>query len=375
MSEHDYRAAMFRALELAALGPAHGVNPRVGCVILDAAGTTIAEGWHQGAGTPHAEVAALQRLQAGQARGATAVVTLEPCNHTGRTGPCSQALIDAGVARVVFAISDPNQAAAGGAARLRDAGVEVVSGVLAEEASVLLDDWLVSAKLGRPFITLKWASSLDGRTAARDGSSQWITGTAARQRVHEQRAASDAIIVGTGTVLADDPSLTARGDAGELMAQQPVPVVVGLRDIPTDAAVFHHPNPPLLVRSRDLNELFADLRHRGIRRAFVEGGPTLASALVCAGLVDEYLIYLAPTLLGGNRPALGDIGVGTIQEQRRLTITSIEQLGNDLLITARPAVSAGGPTAQGPTTTDTTDTTDTIDTTDRPAPAGPREEA
>ncbi|TAM71950.1 MAG: bifunctional diaminohydroxyphosphoribosylaminopyrimidine deaminase/5-amino-6-(5-phosphoribosylamino)uracil reductase RibD [Microbacteriaceae bacterium] len=328
---------MRRALELAARGPAHGVNPRVGCVILDAAGTVIAEGWHQGAGTPHAEVAALQTLQPGAARGATAVVTLEPCNHTGRTGPCSEALIDAGVSRVVFAVSDPDRAAAGGAARLRAAAVEVIAGVLEAEASEFLGDWLVSARLGRPFITLKWASSLDGRVAAADGSSRWITGTAARQRVHEQREASDAIVVGTGTVLADNPALTARGDGGELLERQPVPVVIGYRDIPADAAVRRHPRPPVFARSHDLNALLADLRHRGIRRALVEGGPTLASVLVSAGLVDEYLIYLAPTLLGGDRTALTDIGVGTIDEQRRLEIVSIEQLGHDLLLVARPA--------------------------------------
>ncbi|HEY5222620.1 MAG TPA: bifunctional diaminohydroxyphosphoribosylaminopyrimidine deaminase/5-amino-6-(5-phosphoribosylamino)uracil reductase RibD [Microbacteriaceae bacterium] len=337
MSSADYSTAMRRALKLAARGPARGVNPRVGCLILDATGAVIAEGWHQGAGTPHAEVAALQTLEPGAARGATAIVTLEPCNHTGRTGPCSEALINAGVARVVFAVCDPDRAAAGGAARLRAAGVEVISGVLEAEATAFLGDWLIAARLGRPFITLKWASSLDGRVAATDGSSRWITGTAARQRVHEQREASDAIVVGTGTVLTDNPALTARGDGGELLERQPVPVIIGWREIPADAAVRRHPQPPVFARSHDLNALLADLRHRGIRRALVEGGPTLASALVRAGLVDEYLIYLAPTLLGGDRTALHDIGVGNIDEQRRLEITSIERLGHDLLVVARPS--------------------------------------
>ncbi|MEO8907255.1 MAG: bifunctional diaminohydroxyphosphoribosylaminopyrimidine deaminase/5-amino-6-(5-phosphoribosylamino)uracil reductase RibD [Microbacteriaceae bacterium] len=353
MSDEDYSAAMHRALELAARGPDRGINPRVGCVILDAGGAIIGEGWHQGAGTPHAEVAALQSLPPGAGHGATAVVTLEPCNHTGRTGPCSEALIDAGVARVVYAISDPDRLAAGGAARLRAAGLEVISGVLEREATEFLGDWLIAARLGRPFITLKWASSLDGRTAAADGSSRWITGTAARQRVHEQRAASDAIIVGTGTVLADDQALTARGDGGELLERQPVPVIVGQREIPADAAVWQHPQPPVIAHTHDLDELLADLRHRGIRRAFVEGGPTLASALVRAGLVDEYLIYLAPTLLGGDRTALRDIGVGSIDEQRRLEISSIERLGNDLLVIADPI--GDRPTDTRPTTTRTTE--------------------
>lgn len=362
MSSERYDVAMRRALEVASRGPDRGVNPRVGCVIVDTWGTVIAEGWHQGAGTPHAEVAALQSIGSDDARGATAIVTLEPCNHTGRTGPCSEALIAAGVARVVFAVSDPDRAAAGGAARLREAGVEVISGVLEAEATAFLGDWLIAARLGRPFITLKWASSLDGRTAAADGSSRWITGTAARQRVHEQREASDAIIVGTGTVLADDPALTARGDGGELLPRQPVPVIIGHREIPADAAVRRHPRTPVFARSHDLNALLADLRHRGIRRAFVEGGPTLASALVCAGLVDEYLIYLAPTLLGGDRMALGDIGVRTITEQRRLEFSAIEQLGHDLLVVARPVASR--PTAPADQT-DPADMTDLADTTDQ----------
>lgn len=353
----SYDAQMRRALDLASRGPARGINPRVGCVLLDADGAVLAEGWHRGAGTPHAEVAALNAAQnkareAGRpaedaARGATAIVTLEPCNHTGRTGPCSEALIAAGVARVVYSVTDPGHHSAGGAERLREAGVEVISGVLADDVNAFLDDWLTAERLGRPFVTLKWASSLDGRTAANDGSSHWITGTAARQRVHEQRAASDAIIVGTGTLLADDPWLTARGDAGELMPQQPVPVVVGNREIPTGAAVFRHPIAPIFVHSHDLGELLGDLHRRGIRRAFVEGGPTLASALVRAGLVDEYLIYLAPTLLGGERLALGDIGVASIDEQRRLQVSAIEQLGHDVLITARPTPVANAHQTEG----------------------------
>jgi diaminohydroxyphosphoribosylaminopyrimidine deaminase/5-amino-6-(5-phosphoribosylamino)uracil reductase len=342
MIASEYEAAMRRAIVLSRNGPATGINPRVGCVIVDKNGVTIAEGWHRGAGTEHAEVAALNALPDGSARGATAVVTLEPCNHVGRTGPCSAALIAAGISRVVYAVSDPGHLSGGGAARLRSAGVGVIDGVLADEVSDLLEDWLVAARLGRPFVSLKWASSLDGRAAASDGTSQWITGTAARQRVHEQRAASDAIIVGTGTVLADDPSLTARGDGGELMPQQPIPVVIGFRSVPDDAAILRHPHPIVRAATHDLGSVLADLRSRGIRRAFVEGGPTLASAFVEAGLVDEYLIYLAPSLLGGQRTALGDIGVATIHDQRRLEILSTEKLGPDLLIVARPVAKKEG---------------------------------
>jgi len=329
-----YESLMRHALSLAAHGPASGVNPQVGCVLVDAAGTIAAEGWHRGAGTPHAEVDALSHVD--DATGLTAIVTLEPCNHQGLTGPCSEALIAAGVARVIYAVSDPGEHSGGGAERLREAGVLVESGVLADEASEAMRVWLTATRLRRPFVTVKWASSLDGRAAANDGSSQWITGTAARQRVHEQREQSDAILVGTGTVLADDPSLTARGDAGELMPHQPIPVVIGERAIPTDARVLRHPQPAILTQSRDLPAILTDLFARGIRHAFVEGGPTLASAFVTAGLVDEYLVYLAPVLLGGGRLALTDIGVGTIGEARRLTIDSIEPLGDDFLVVARP---------------------------------------
>ena len=329
-------SAMRHALSVAAHGPAHGVNPQVGCVILDAAGRMLADGWHRGAGTAHAEVDALSKLTVEQTRGATAVVTLEPCNHTGLTGPCSQALIDAGITQVFYGASDPGAVSGGGAGRLRAAGVSVTGGVLLPEVEEFLHPWLTATRFGRPYISLKWASSLDGRAAASDGSSQWITGTAARQRVHEQRGGSDAILVGTGTVLADDPSLTARGEAGELIEHQPIPVVVGTSPIPSESRLFQHPQPLIQTHSRDLAEVLRGLFARGIRHAFVEGGPTLASAFIAAGLVDEYLIYLAPALIGGDRLAVGDIGVGTIAEARRLSIRSIERLGEDLLVVARP---------------------------------------
>jgi len=329
-----YETAMRHALVLAANGPALGVNPQVGCVLLDADGTIVAEGWHRGAGTPHAEVDALSKVA--DATGLTAVVTLEPCNHTGRTGPCSLALIAAGITKVVYAISDPGVASSGGAQTLRDAGVEVVAGVLADEAEEFLHVWLTATRLQRPYVTVKWASTLDGRAAASDGSSQWITGTAARQRVHEQRAANDAILVGTGTVLADDPTLTARGDAGELLEQQPLPVVLGTRPIPGDAKLWEHPRGVLETGSRNLDEVLAWLFEQGIRRAYVEGGPTLASAFIAAGLVDEYIVYLAPKLLGGDKLAVGDLGITSINEARELRITAVESLGDDILITARP---------------------------------------
>lgn len=333
-AEHD---AMRRALAIAQRGP-RGVNPQVGALLLSPDGAVLSEGWHRGAGTPHAEVDALSRLEPGAARGATAIVTLEPCNHTGRTGPCSEALIAAGVARVVYAIADPGDHSSGGAVRLRAAGVEVEAGLLADEATALLDSWLTVQRLGRPHVTVKWAQSLDGRAAASDGTSQWITGPEARADVHRRRAGADAIVAGTGTVLADDPALTARADDGGLLAHQPVPVVVGARAVPATAALRRHPHAFLqFAGDRGLRTVLEELRTRGVQRVFVEGGPTLAASFLREGLADELLVYVAPVLLGGDRLALHDIGVTTIGEARRLAVASVTPLGDDLLIVAQPA--------------------------------------
>ncbi|MGW8481687.1 bifunctional diaminohydroxyphosphoribosylaminopyrimidine deaminase/5-amino-6-(5-phosphoribosylamino)uracil reductase RibD [Microbacterium sp. NPDC055903] len=332
--------AMSRAIELAARGP-RGVNPQVGAVILSPDGAILAEGWHQGSGTAHAEVDALSKLPPGGASGATAIVTLEPCNHTGRTGPCAVALIEAGVGRVVYALDDPVAGHDGGGERLRAAGVSVESGEQADAAREVIADWLAVQRLGRPHVTVKWAQSLDGRAAADDGTSQWITGPAARADVHRRRAASDAIVVGSGTLLADDPALTAR-DGDALFAHQPVPVVIGARAIPDDAAVHRHPHSALHFATHDLHAVLTELGARGFQRVFVEGGPTLASAFITADLADELLAYIAPVLLGGSRLALTDIGVGSIAEARRLTIDEWVPLGADLLAIAHPEASIEG---------------------------------
>ena len=328
-------AAMRRALELAPNGP-RGLNPQVGAVILSPAGDVLAEGWHRGAGTPHAEVDALSRLTGEAARGATAVVTLEPCNHTGRTGPCSEALLAAGVARVVHAVADPGAVSSGGAARLREAGVDVIGGVVDDEGTALLDSGLCGQRPGRPHATVTGAQSLAGRAAAADGTSQWITGPDARADVHRRRSEADAIVVGTGTLLADDPALTARRPDGTLYEHQPRPVVLGVRAIPQEARVRKHPRPLMQDDGEDLPDLLDRLRELGAHRVFVEGGPTVASAFLRAGLVDDVLVYLAPTLIGGDRLALTDLGVTTIADQRRLHTDSIERLGDDLLIVAHP---------------------------------------
>jgi diaminohydroxyphosphoribosylaminopyrimidine deaminase / 5-amino-6-(5-phosphoribosylamino)uracil reductase len=334
------RAAMARALEIASRGPV-GLNPQVGAVLLSPAGDVLSEGWHRGAGTVHAEIDAISRLSEDVVRGATIVVTLEPCNHRGRTGPCAQALIAAGVARVVYSVADPNAVSSGGAATLRAAGVEVESGLLVDEGTALIRGWLDVQRLGRPHVTVKWAQSLDGRAAAADGSSRWITGPAARADVHERRAASDAIVAGVGTVLADDPALTARQDDDALFPAQPLPVVLGRRVVPAEAAVRRHPREPLFLSGHDLDAVLADLRARGVQRVLVEGGPTIASAFLRAGVADEVLVYVAPTLLGGPRTAVGDVGVAGIGDAVALRTAEVLPLGPDLLIRAR-VVREGG---------------------------------
>jgi diaminohydroxyphosphoribosylaminopyrimidine deaminase/5-amino-6-(5-phosphoribosylamino)uracil reductase len=326
--------AMRRALVLAADPDApHGPNPRVGCVLLSADGRVVGEGFHRGAGTPHAEVAAL--AAAGSAAiGATAVVTLEPCSHTGRTGPCTEALLAAGVARVVYAQADPNPLAAGGADVLRAAGVDVVGGVLAEEAAALNEAWSFAVAHGRPFVTWKAAATLDGRVGAADGSSRWITGPEARADVHVLRAAVGAVVVGTGTVLADDPHLTVRRD-GEVSGPQPLRVVVGERDVPAGSRILDEAAETLHLRTHDPAEVLAALAAREVRHVLLEGGPTLAGAFVAAGLVDAVRWYVAPALLGAGPAALGDAGMSTISEALRLTVTDVTRVGADVRIDAR----------------------------------------
>jgi diaminohydroxyphosphoribosylaminopyrimidine deaminase/5-amino-6-(5-phosphoribosylamino)uracil reductase len=329
-------ALMRRAITLSENGPARDLNPQVGAVLLNASGDVIAEGWHRGAGTPHAEIDALSQVTPEQARGGTLVVTLEPCNHTGRTGPCALAVVDAGIARLVYAATDPGHASSGGADRLRAAGVEVISGVLEHDVTEHQHSWLTAARLGRPHVTLKWAMTLDGRAAAADGTSQWISGSVARALVHEQRAAAEAIAVGTGTVLDDNPSLTARAESGELRAHQPIPVIFGERPLTSDATIFTHPQTPVVLGHRDIARGLNELHERGIRSLYVEGGPTLASAFVAAGMVDRFYVFISPLLLGGPRLALGDLGVSTLAERIDLDIQNVTHLGSDLLIEATP---------------------------------------
>ncbi|KQZ87993.1 bifunctional diaminohydroxyphosphoribosylaminopyrimidine deaminase/5-amino-6-(5-phosphoribosylamino)uracil reductase [Phycicoccus sp. Root563] len=326
-------AWMRRALELAARGRRPDANPRVGCVLVSPEGDLVAEGWHRGAGTLHAETDALSHA-GDAARGATAYVTLEPCNHTGRTQPCAQALLEAGVARVVHAQSDPNPRAAGGAEVLRGHGVEVTSGVLDDEATALNRTWTHLVTTGRPWVTWKLASTLDGRSAAADGTSQWITGPVARDDVHTQRSRCGAVIIGTGTALTDDPRLTARRADGSLHEHQPLRVVVGERDLRPDARVLDDSAPTWHLRTRDPKEVLARLAEAEIHHVWLEGGPTMAAAFLAAGVVDEVIAYVAPVFLGRGRPSVGDLGITTMADALRLEPTDITVLGTDVRVTA-----------------------------------------
>ncbi|MFF3761754.1 bifunctional diaminohydroxyphosphoribosylaminopyrimidine deaminase/5-amino-6-(5-phosphoribosylamino)uracil reductase RibD [Streptomyces sp. NPDC002185] len=352
MAQQADTTAMRRAVALAARGlGATSPNPVVGCVVTDASGRQVGEGFHQRAGGPHAEVHAL-RAAGALARGGTAYVTLEPCNHTGRTGPCAQALIEAGISRVVYAVGDPNPQATGGADTLRAAGVEVSQGLLADEAEAGNIAWLTSVRRGRPFVRWKYAATLDGRTAAADGTSRWISSAASRADVHRLRAESDAVVVGSGTARTDDPHLAVRGVDG---AVQPLRVVVDTEAtaVKPGARVLDDAAPTLIAIAEDAETTLTDvvrlpraerglavpalldaLHARGVRSVLLEGGPTLAGAFLAAGAVDQVVGYLAPVLLGAGPTALADAGITTLTEALRLDITETARIGTDLRITA-----------------------------------------
>jgi diaminohydroxyphosphoribosylaminopyrimidine deaminase/5-amino-6-(5-phosphoribosylamino)uracil reductase len=356
------RSAMRRALELAARGlNTTDPNPRVGCVIVKD-GRTIGEGWHERAGEAHAEVRAL-RAAGEAAQGATAYVTLEPCSHHGRTPPCVDALVTAGVTRVIFALQDPNPRVQGrGAERLRAAGIDVAFGLLAEEATELNVGFIKRMVHAVPFVRLKLASSLDGRTALSGGASRWITGEAARADVQHWRARSSAILTGIGTVLADDPRLNVRLD-GEAH-RQPLRVVLdsGLRT-PPQSRLFETPGVLIFCSSQDperramleargarietlpadadgrldLRRVLARLAELEVNELHVEAGATLAGSLVQAALVDELLVYFAPMLLGPQARALVELPpVAKLALAPRFVIRETLEIGADVRLRLRP---------------------------------------
>ncbi|MCW2684157.1 MAG: ribD [Blastococcus sp.] len=335
---------MARARELGAgvLGTT-SPNPAVGAVILDRDGHPVGEGATQPPGGPHAEVVALGRA-GGRARGGTALVTLEPCAHTGRTGPCVDALLAAGIARVVVAVPEPTELAGGGAARLRAAGVDVEVGIGTAEAEAgALAGWLTGVREQRPFVVWKTAATLDGRVAAADGTSRWITGEQARAAVHRLRATCDAVVVGSGTVLIDDPQLTVRDEQGRDADRQPLRVVVDRRArVPAAARVLDDAAPTHVSRAATPADLLAELFARDVRRVLLEGGPTLAAAFLRSGLVDEALVHLAPTLLGTGPALVGDLGISTIADALSLSIVEVTPLGGDVQLRLRPTRHTGG---------------------------------
>ncbi len=323
---------MTRAVELAqGVRTTTSPNPWVGCVIVDRAGQVVGEGATAPPGGPHAEIAALA-LAGEQARGATVYVTLEPCAHHGRTPPCTDALIRAGVARVVAALGDPDERVAGAGFRaLEGAGVAVSKGVLAAAVDDQLRPYLVHRSTGRPYVVLKLAATLDGRTAAPDGSSRWITGPDARRDVHRLRAESDAVLVGAGTVRCDDPGLTVRDDGSPGPPRQPLRVVLG--HVPPGARV-----QPALELGGDLSAVLDDLGRRGVLQLLVEGGSHVAYAFHRDGLVDRYVWYLAPAFLGGDdgRPIFAGPGSATMASAWRGRLVSVRRLGGDVRIDVEP---------------------------------------
>jgi diaminohydroxyphosphoribosylaminopyrimidine deaminase/5-amino-6-(5-phosphoribosylamino)uracil reductase len=317
----DHEAMRAAIAAAAAVRTTTSPNPWVGAVVVDDRSELVGAGATMPPGGAHAEVVAL-RHAGGAAAGATLVTTLEPCCHTGRTGPCTDAIVAAGIRRVVIGIEDPDPVVAGGGvAALRAAGVDVVVGVEAAAVAAQLAPYLKHRRTGRPYVVLKLAATVDGRTAAPDGTSQWITGEEARADAHRMRAESDAVIVGAGTVRADDPALTVRHVPG----RDPLRVVLG--EAPAAARVH-----PCLERSGDLEVILDELGARQVLQVLVEGGATVAHAFHAAGLVDRYVIYLAPAVLGGDdgRAMFHGPGAPTIDQLPRGMFTSVTPLGADV---------------------------------------------
>jgi len=361
----DYRH-MARAVQLAQRGLySTDPNPRVGCVI--AHGDEVAgEGWHERAGEPHAEVHAL-RAAGDRARGATAYVTLEPCNHQGRTPPCCDALVEAAVARVVIGSRDPNPVAGDGVARLRDAGITVVTGVMEDVTDDLNPGFMQRLRHGRPYVRVKLGASLDGRTAMASGESKWITSAAAREDVQRLRARSSAIMTGVGTVLADDPALTVRlpGFERDLLRV----VVDGNLSMPASARMLADGGGPVLVVTAsddadyaemlrgagaevlylpdghggvDLAAVMESLARRQVNELLVEAGATLAGTLLPTGLVDELVLYLAPHLMGSEaRPLFKLPGMSTLADRVELELRDVRRIGSDLRLIVTPKNIAG----------------------------------
>lgn len=348
LSHTQLSSAMQRSIKLAHCGPPHDINPQVGCVIVDAHGQIVSEGFHAGAGTDHAEIVALTNLRPGlNPAELTAVVTLEPCNHTGKTPPCADALLKSDIGTVVYGQPDVGERSSGGATKLSTHGRCVIGGVESAATRELIADWRVRHHTVDHAVVAKWAQSLDGRLAAADGTSQWITSAASRRHVHTQRALADVIITTTASVASDNPSLTARHPNGELLVpakDQPLPVIFGQGDVDTGAVIHQHPalhyrgfNTPPRFRGEqlqdDFDQLAALVGHKP--RVFIEAGPRFLNAVLAHQLADRLLIYTAPTLLGGPHHVVEDLGISTLAERFNFTFTGIHRLDTDLVTTLR----------------------------------------
>jgi diaminohydroxyphosphoribosylaminopyrimidine deaminase/5-amino-6-(5-phosphoribosylamino)uracil reductase len=320
---------MARAIELASkVNLSRDINPTVGAVIVDASGTVVGEGWHNGSGADHAEVMAIAQAGA-KAVGATLYCTLEPCNAQGKTGPCAQAVIAAGITKVVIGQADPHQAMSGGVKTLQATGIEVEVGLLQDSAIALNASWNFAQENNRPWVIWKTATTLDGFVAAEDGSSKWITGEPARERVQEIRASVGAILTGTGTVLADDPLLTVRALPDD---QQPLRVIVGDRELPANSQIFTGTNPAIRM-SGDLSKVIAELwQEHGVHKVLVEAGSHVSQSLWSANLVDEVYWFQAPMILGSGKPAIGSFGVNTLANASRFPEYQVDRVGLDLLV-------------------------------------------
>ena len=319
-------AAMARAIDFARLGLGNTYpNPIVGAVITNATGEFISDGFHQGG--DHAEVIAINTAKEIPA-GSILYVTLEPCNHHGKTPPCVDAIIKSGIKKVVYAVSDPNPIAAGGAERLRAAGIEVQSGIGEVQAQLENRAWHTKMELGRPRITWKIAATMDGKVAASDGSSKWITGELARTNVAQMRSQADAIVTSTATVIADDPLMTSKG-----FGKNPVRIVMGTTEIKSGAQIMDGSAETIFIKSHGFKDLIALANERGFNQLLIESGPTFGTALLREDLIDEIVLFQAPTLFGSGTAAVGDLGITSISGRLDFEISEVEMIGSDLKIT------------------------------------------
>jgi diaminohydroxyphosphoribosylaminopyrimidine deaminase/5-amino-6-(5-phosphoribosylamino)uracil reductase len=299
-------------------------NPNVSAAIYAADGSLIADGFHnRKVSIDHAEVVAL-KTAGSAARGATMVVSLEPCAHTGTTPPCVQAIIDAGIAKVIYAVADPNPIAAGGAQKLTDAGI-VVEHRESADLEFVQRAWLHKERTGRPLMIWKVATTLDSKVAASDGTSQWITGPESREDVQELRAQSDAILIGTNTALVDNPHLIPRGHEA-----RPVRVICGEQEVPATNKVFDDEARTVLVKSKSIPELIKVLSDEGFNQVLVEAGPTLGSALMASGKIDELIVYQAPKMLGAGKEFVSHLGISTLSDHLKLELLGVQPFGSDI---------------------------------------------